>query len=330
MKAIQFSKTGEPEVLHLVELETPQPGENQVLIKVAVVGVNFGETMQRAGTYPISLPLPIIPGSEVAGTIAALGSGVSSLSIGTRVAAMIPTQVGGYAEYCVVDAKDVITLSDEIDFPQATALLSQGLTAYYLLNLATILKPGNSVLIHAAAGGVGSIAVQLAKIMGAGKVIGTASSRHKLDLIQNLGADIGINYTQANWVEDVKEATNNNGVDIILDSVGGEISKQSFQCLAPFGRMIVYGALSLQIAEFTAQQIMQLIYGNQLIAGFALPNLIAAQPKLAEEGFRALLQYFTSGKLNIVVRNTFPLAEATTAHRQIEERQTTGKVVLIV
>lgn len=330
MKAIQFSETGKPEVLQLVDLETPQPSDNQVLVKVAAVGVNFGETMQRAGTYPILLPLPVIPGSEVAGTIAALGSAVSGLPIGTRVAAMIPTQIGGYAQYCVVDAKDVIPLSDEIDFPEATALLSQGLTAYYLLNFATKLKPGDSVLIHAAAGGVGSIAVQLAKIMGARKVIGTASSKHKLDLLQNLGADIGINYTQANWVEEIKEATNNHGVDIILDSVGGQISKQSFQCLAPFGRMIVYGALSLQIADFTAQQIMQLVYGNQVIAGFALPNLIAAQPKLAQEGFRALLEYFTNGKLNIVVRNTFPLAEARIAHKQIEERQTTGKVVLIV
>ena len=329
MKAIQLSETGGPEVLRLVDVETPQPDEGQVLIKVAAAGVNFGETQQRQGTYPISLPLPIILGSEAAGTVAALGSGVSSPAVGSRVAVML-SAAGGYAEYVVADANTVIPLPDALDFPHATALLSQGLTAYYLLHFAATPKPGDSVLVHAGAGGVGSIAVQLAKIMGAGTVIGTAGSASKLELVKELGADVAIDYTGPNWVKAVKESTGGKGPDIILESVGGEIGEKSFQCLAPFGRIVVYGALSSQPAQFTPQQIMQLVFANQAIVGFAMPKLIAAKPELAGKAIQEMLGYVASGQLKIIAHHTFPLAEAAAAHRAIEERKTTGKVVLTV
>lgn len=323
MKAIRIHELGGPEVLRLEDVETPTPKEGEVLIKVAAAGVNYADLAQRQGTYLTRTRTPLIMGAEVAGTIAALGSGITSPAVGTRVVAF---GNGGYAEYTVASANTVIPIPDNLAFPQAAAFPVQGLTAYQLLRESAHIGSGESVLVHAAAGGVGTLAIQLAKLMGAGTVIGTASNATKLDLVRSLGADTTINYTESNWVEQVKNATGGRGADIILEMVGGDIAEKSLQCLAPFGRMVVFGAASGQVTQFSG---IQLMYKNQSIIGYWLTAWLSRPDRIAVAA-QELMQYLAQGKLKIIVDHTFPLAQAAEAHRAIAARTTTGKVVLLV
>src|SRR6266702_1458029 len=323
MKAIRINETGGPEVMHLEEIETPTPGEGEVLLKVAAAGVNYADLAQRQGAYLIRTRTPMTLGVEVAGTVAALGPGVSIPAEGSRVIAFVD---GGYAEYAVAPATTVIPIPPNFDFTQAAAFPVQGMTAYQLLRESARVQPGESVLVHAAAGGVGTLAIQLAKLMGAGTVIGTASNADKLDLIRRLGADVAINYNEQDWAEQVKNATGSKGADIILEMVGGTIAEQSLQCLAPFGRMVVYGAASGQIAQFSG---IQLMYKNQAIIGYWLASQIS-RPDRITLAVMCLMQYLLGGQLEIIVGQTFPLEQAVEAHRVIAERKTTGKVVLLV
>ena len=323
MKAIRIHETGGPEVMQLEEVEVPTPQEGEVLVKVEAAGVNYADLAQCQGAYLTRTRTPMTLGVEFAGTVAALGPGVSTLAEGTPVVAF---GEGGYAEYAVARANMVIPIPPNLDFVHAAALPVQGITAYQLLRESARIQPGESVLVHAAAGGVGTLAVQLAKLMGAGKVIGTASNTNKLNLVRSLGADAAINYTEESWVEQVKTATGGRGADIILEMVGGSVAEQNLQCLAPFGRMVVYGAASGQIVQFSG---IQLMYKNQAIIGYWL----TAQLRRPDRIFQAvmeLMQFITNGQLQIIVGQTFPLAEAAEAHRAIAERKTTGKVVLVL
>jgi NADPH2:quinone reductase len=260
---------------------------------------------------------------EIAGTVFAVGNGVSSVTEGTRVAAFCD---GGYSEYAISHASMVIPIPPALDFTHAAAFPLQGITAYQLLQEAARLESGESVLVHAAAGGVGTLAVQLAKLMGAGTVIGTASSTEKLELARSLGADSAINYTEKDWVEQVKHATGGKGADIILEMVGGAISEQSLLCLAPFGRMVIYGVASREIAQFTGPQLM---YKNQAIIGYWLASRISRTDRITL-AIMSLIQYLLNGQLKIIVGQTFPLDQAVEAHKAIAARKTTGKVVLLV
>lgn len=324
MKAIRIHETGGPEVMHLEEIETPTPKAGEILIKVAAAGINYADLAQRAGAYLTPTRTPITLGGEVAGTVAANGPGVTSPVVGTRVVAI--AQQGGYAEYAIAQANMVIPIPPGLDFTHAAAFPLQGMTAYQLLHESARIQSGERVLVHAAAGGVGTLAIQLAKLMGAGTVIGTASNAEKLNLIRRLGADVAINYTEQDWVEQVKNATGGKGVDIILEMVGGQIAEQNLQCLAPFGRMVVYGAASGQIAQFSG---IQLMYKNQAIIGYWLASQ-TSRPERIALAIMELMQYLSNGKLEIIVGQTFPLEQAAEAHRAIAERKTTGKVVLLV
>src|SRR5437667_4623877 len=323
MKAIRIHSTGGPEVMQLEEIEIPALKAIDVLIKVAAVGVNYADLAQRAGAYLTPTRTPMTPGVEIAGTVVALGDGVSSDAEGARVAAFCE---GGYAEYAISQAALIIPIPPALDFTHAAAFPLQGIAAYQLLHESAHLQPGESVLVHAAAGGVGTLAVQLAKLMGAGTVIGTASNAEKLDLVRRMGAEAAINYTEQDWVEQVKNATGGKGADIILEMVGGAISEQSLQCLAPFGRMVVYGAASGKIAQFSG---IQLMYKNQAIIGYWLTSQLRHADRIALAAME-LMQFLAGGKLQIIVGQTFPLAEATQAHQAIAERSTMGKVVLLV
>src|SRR6266699_78371 len=323
MKAIRIHSTGGPEVMQLEEIEIPTPKAGEVLIKVAAAGVNYADMAQCTGAYLTPSRTPVTPGMAIAGTVVAIGDGVSSVVEGTRVAAFCE---GGYAEYAISQAAMVIPIPPALDFTHAAAFPLQGLTAYQLLRESARIQPGESVLVHAAAGGVGTLAVQLAKLMGAGIVVGTASNSSKLDLIHRLGADIAINYTEAGWVEQVKNAAKGQGADIILEMVGGEIAEQSLQCLAPFGRMVVYGAASGKIVQFSG---IQLMYKNQAIIGYWLTSQMRRADRIAMAAME-LMQFLASGKLQIIVGQTFPLAEAAQAHQAVAERRTMGKVVLLV
>jgi NADPH:quinone reductase len=251
MRAVRINQPGGPQNLRLEEIATPTPGANEVLVKVAVAGINFADVMSMFGpppgidpkNNPHPVTFPNTPGFEVAGTIAALGTGVTGWREGTRVAAIVET--GGYAEYAVVPTSRLIELPESISYEDATAgLLVQGQTVYGLLHEAIRLQPGESILIEAAAGGVGSLAVQMAKIAGAAKVIGLAGSPQKLDLVKSLGADIALNYNEPGWVQQVYAATGGQGVNAVLDSVGGEVGGQAFGALARGGRMVVFGGAS--------------------------------------------------------------------------------------
>lgn len=317
MKAIRFHEFGGADTLRLDEVERPEPGAGEVLIRVAVAGVNYADTMLRAGNYFFKPPLPHTPGFEAAGVVESMGEGVAEIQAGQRV--MAKFQGGGYAEYAVAKVQDVVFLPDGLDFGRATALLAQGLTA---LGLLKTLRAGQTILVHAAAGGVGSLLVQLAKQRGA-RVIGTASTPEKLRLVENLGADAAFNYTEADWTEQVLAATGGNGVDLLIEMVGGEVGKQNVKLLAAGATMIVYGAASGRDFPVSALNLMS---KNLTVRGY---TLYSETPATVEQFTRELMSQVEGGRLQISVQE-FALADAAAAHRAVEGRQTTGKVVLVV
>lgn len=323
MKAIRYEQLGGPEVLQVVDMAVPVPGPGQVLIRVEAAGVNFADTRQRMGAYLTPTELPATPGMEVAGVIEEMGPRVAGHFEGERVMCLLP-KPGGYAEYALAPATSLVSLPEDADAAKALALLVQGLTAYFMLRDTAHLGAGESVLIQAAAGGVGSLAVQLAQLMEAGLIIGTASAPDKLAAIRELGADAAIDYrAEPVFSAQVLELTRNKGVDIVLESVGGDIFSESLKALAKFGRMVVYGNSSGRPVTLAPAQLMP---RNQSIMGYWLVNSIA-RPEMAQEAMEVLLAYYAEGALVIDVQG-FALDDAAEAHRQIEARQTRGKVVL--
>lgn len=315
MKAIRVNELGGAEKLTLEEIEKPTPNADEVLIKVAAAGINYADTMMRAGTYLTKPPLPFTLGYEAAGTIERLGESVTHLKVGQRVLAT--TSSGGYAEFATAKANQVIPIPDELGFGESTALLVQGLTALGLLNGT---KSGDSILVHAAAGGVGTLLVQLAKYKGL-KVIGTASSEQKLHKVLELGADFAINYTEDDWTDEVLQATDGKGVNWIIEMVGGDIVGKNLKVLAKHGTMWVYGSASNQ--DFRVS-VMSLMAKNHTIHGYWLMNE-SVENRIAFT--KELLEHIKTGRLKIQVTE-FPLEKAREAHEAIESRKTTGKVVL--
>jgi NADPH:quinone reductase len=322
MKAIRVDEFGEPEVLQHVEVERPYPGEGEVLIEIKSAGVNYADTMRRRNQYVEPQWLPFTPGSEVAGTVAEVGDGVEDANVGDRVVTLLGT--GGYAAYAVSRAQNLIPIPEGMDFDEAAAIPLQGLTAYHVLETSGQLKEGESVLVHAAAGGVGYLAVQMAKLMGASPVIATASTQEKLDLASELGADVLVNYTQEDWPEQVREATDGNGADVILEMVGGDFPQKNLQCLNAFGRMVVFGAASGDRGSLVPAELMM---NNHVVAGFYLPNIMA-RPKLFGPSLEKVLGWISSGELKLNVGARYPLEQAREAHDALEGRDTIGKIVL--
>ena len=239
MKAIRVDEFGEPEVLNHVDIERPSPGKGEALIEVKSVGVNYADTMRRRNQYVEQQELYFTPGSEIAGTVAEVGAGVEDVRVGDRVVTLLGT--GGYAQYAAASARNLIPLPGGMDFDEAAAIPLQGLTAYHALETFGRLEEGEGVLVHAAAGGVGGLSVQMAKLMGASPVIATASTQEKLELAKDLGADVLINYTEEDWAEQVREATDGNGADVILEMVGEDFPQKNLQCLNVFGRRLSSG-----------------------------------------------------------------------------------------
>lgn len=317
MKAIRVHELGGADKLTLEDVEKPTPKADEVLVKVAAAGINYADTMMRAGNYLTKPDLPLTLGYEVAGTIEELGAEVTKFQKGQRVLATASS--GGYAEFATAKAATVLPLPDGLGFGESTALLVQGLTALGLLNGT---KSGQSILIHAAAGGVGSLLVQLAKLKGL-KVIGTASSEQKLQLVADLGADFAVNYSEADWTDEVLQATDGKGVDWIIEMVGGAVVAQNLKVLAKHGTMWVYGSAS---GEDFKVSVLSLMAKNHKIQGYWLMNE-SLENRIAFT--KELLEYYGAGKLKIQVTE-FPLEQAKEAHEAIESRKTTGKVVLTV
>ncbi len=321
MKAIEVKEFGGPEVLEVIEKPTPMPGKGQLLIDVKAAGVNYADIGARMGNYPPGPKLPFIPGMEVAGLISALDEGVTEFTLGQPVMGIVPS--GGYAEYALLDAKSAFHVPKGLDFAPATALLVQGLTAYFLLETGN-LKPGDNVLIPAAAGGVGSLAVQIAKLKGAGVVVGLASpSKHAR--VMALGGH-PVDYNQVGWGAKVRELTGGKGIDVYLDSTG-QLDGEGFSTLAQGARWLVYGALSGTMSDLPAAILGGFLFQNITLRGYTLYSSMDDPARIAA-AMTELIGWVLAGKLQIDTTNHFPLTEARAAHEAISARKTTGKVTL--
>jgi NADPH2:quinone reductase len=319
MKAIRVSRTGGPEVLEHVDVDRPAPAAGQSLVRVEAIGVNFIDVYHRTGLY--KLALPFTPGSEAAGVVEAVGEGVTRVRRGDRVGyAMVP---GAYAEYAVVPQEKLVVLPDGIDGKTAAAAMLQGMTAHYLAVSTFPLREGHSALVHAAAGGVGALLVQLAKQRGA-RVFGTASTRH-LDIARQAGADMVIDYTTADFEDEVMRATDGRGVDVVYDSVGKTTFDKSLAVLGRRGMLVLFGQSSGPVAPVDPSRLAK----NSLF--LTRPSLAAYSATFEELNWRAgeLFDAIRSGKLRVRIDRQVPLRDAAAAHRALEARETTGKVLLI-
>jgi NADPH2:quinone reductase len=328
MKAIQLVGFGGPDMLELAEVPAPEIGPDDVLIRVKASGVNFADTAMRVDRYAITPPVPSILGSEVAGIVEGIGANVTGIAIGQRVAGSAYAAgqfFGGYAELAACPADYVTPIPDALTFEQAVALMVQGLTAYHLLLRAPV--AGKRILVSAAAGGVGSLLVQLAKRAGAAQIIAAASTGDKRDFAMTLGADAAVDYTAPGWSDEVRALTDGGGADIIFESVGGTVVSESLKALAPLGQLVIYGSLNILEFNLGIPELLGLIFQNQSVTGFAtVPLMTVASLQESQADMFALA---AANALRVTIGGVFPLERAGDAHRALEGRQTRGKVVLI-
>jgi len=321
MKAIRVHAPGGPEALRYEDVPQPAPGPGEVLVKIEAAGVNFIDVYQRTGLYKV--PLPLTLGQEAAGTVAAVGPGVAEPKVGDRVA--YTSVLGAYAEYAVVPADRVVVLPDGVSTKQGAAAMLQGLTAHYLATTTYPLKAGDACLVHAAAGGVGLLLCQIAKLRGA-RVVGTVSTREKAALAQAAGAAEVILYTEQDFEPEVKRLTSRAGLQVIYDSVGKTTFEKGLDCLAPRGMMVLYGQSSGPVGLFDPQVLNQ--KGSLFLTRPTLAHYIATRAELLARAGE-VLGWIKSGKLKVRIDRELPLAQAAEAHRLLEGRKTTGKVLLI-
>ena len=313
MRAIQMSEFGGPEVLQLVELPVPEPAGGEVLVKVSRAGVNFADTHQRTNSYLAKGTLPLVPGSEVAGV---------REDTGQRVLALCGD--GGYAEYATAPATLTFPIPDTVDDATALALLVQGLTAWNLYRTCGNVAAGESVVVHSAAGGVGSLAVQLGRPLGAGRVIATASTAAKRALALELGADVAIDGAADSLTERLVEANLGKPVDVVFELAGGAIFDASLAALAPFGRLVTYGMASRTPNTVRSSDLLR---GSRSVVGFWLMHCVG-RPAMVDEALADLFARVARGELRVVAGPAYPLADAAQAQVDLAERRTTGKVTL--
>src|SRR2546426_5257323 len=321
MKAIRVDAAGGPEAMRLADVPDPQPREGEALVRIEAAGVNFIDVYHRSGAYPV--PFPLVPGQEGAGTVVAVGGGVSEVAVGDRVA--FASGPGTYAELVSIPAARLVPVPQGVSTKQAAAAMFQGMTAHYLATSTYALKPGDTCLVHAAAGGVGLLLSQIAKLRGA-RVIGTASTEEKAALAREAGADEVIRYTEQDFEAEVKRLTDGAGLQVIYDSVGKTTFDKGLNCLARRGMMVLYGQSSGPVGPFDPQLVSQ--KGSLFLTRPTLGHYIATRDELqarAGEG----LGWLKTGRLKVRIGHEFPLAQAAEAHRQLEGRKTTGKVLLM-
>ncbi|HZP07328.1 MAG TPA: quinone oxidoreductase [Terracidiphilus sp.] len=321
MQAIQIQETGGPEVLRLVELPIPQPGPGQVLIRVEATGVNFVEIYFRKGVYKAALPFT--PGSEAAGTVEELGPGVTGFSAGEAVAST--SVLGSYAEYALVPAAQLVKVPASLAPEQAAAAMLQGMTAHYLAYSTFSLKAGETALVHAGAGGVGLLLTQIAVRLGA-RVITTVSTAAKAELSREAGASDVILYTEQDFEAEVKRLTNGKGVDVVYDSVGKTTFEKSLNCLRPRGMLVLFGGSSGPVPPFDLIQLSS--KGSLFITRPTLWHYLATRSELE---WRAgdVLGWAAKGELKLRMEHSYPLANAAQAQTDLEDRKTTGKILLV-
>jgi NADPH:quinone reductase len=312
VKAIQIEEFGGPEVLRHTDVPDPEPREGEVVVDVARAGVNFADTHTIRDDYLARQSLPLIPGGEIAGRTAD----------GRRVAAMLVN--GGYAERVAVPEAALVPIPDGVSDDQAAALLLQGLTARSLLRLSARLEPGESAVVGGAAGGTGSLAVQLAKRLGAGRVIALASSDRKRELALRLGADAAVDSRAEDLTAEILEANGGEQVDVVLEMAGGEVFDACLAALAPFGRLVTFGIASRQQNTVRSGDLMRT---SRAVVGFWLVHLFR-RPDMLRAGIAELLGAVAAGELEVVIGGTYPLSEARRALEDIAARRTEGKLLL--
>lgn len=321
MKAIRIQQFGGPEVLRYEDIAIPEPGEGAARVKIEAIGINFADVYQRDGRYGMTLPFTL--GQEAAGVVDAVGPGVSEVKTGDRVAyTLVP---GSYAEYAVVPAGRLVAIPESVTTQQAAAVILQGLTAHYLTHSTYPLKSGETALIHAAAGGVGLLLVQVAKRLGA-RVIGTVSTEEKARLAKEAGADQVILYTQKDFEQETKRLTNGKGVDVVYDSVGKTTFEKSLNCLRPRGYLVLFGQSSGPAPAIDPQILNP--KGSLFLTRPTLNHYIAHRAELMERA-AALFNWVRKGELKVRIDKTFPLAQAADAHRYLESRASKGKLLLL-
>ncbi|MDG5758617.1 NADPH:quinone oxidoreductase family protein [Natronococcus sp. A-GB1] len=321
MKAIEVTEYGDSDELEFVDRDVPEPDAGEVRIEIEAAGINFADVMQRRGVYPGGPEAPYVPGMEAAGTVDATGEGVD-LDEGDRVVTMLDR--GGYAEYATANAQMLFPIPEGMSFEEAAGFPVQFLTAHSCLFGWGELEEGESVLIQAAAGGVGTAAVQLASNAGA-EVFGTASSEEKLEVAADLGCDHPIKYTETDFRETVEAETDGEGVNLVLESVGGDVFERSLDAMAHFGRMVTFGVAS---GEPASAENRRLLFENKSVRGFHLGQAAMHDPSRIMQAVPDLTEGFASGDLEVIVGESFPLEEAADAHRYIEDRKSSGKVLL--
>lgn len=321
MKRIVVEQPGGPEQLKLVEAPDPTPGPGEAVVKIAAAGVNFIDIYHRTGLYKVDPPITL--GMEGAGVVTAVGRGVTEVAVGDRVGYALAR--GSYAEYAVVPAWMLVKLPEGMEFATAAASLLQGMTAHFLTHSTFALKPGDTCLIHAAAGGVGLLLVQMAKMRGA-RVFGTVSNEAKAALAREAGTDETIVYTREDFLEAVRRATGGRGVDVVYDSVGAATWEKSLDSLRPRGMMVSFGNASGAVPPFQPLLLSQ--KGSLFLTRPTLWHYCASREELL---WRAgdVLSWVQSGRLKIRIDRTFKLSEAAEAHRALESRATAGKVLLL-
>jgi NADPH:quinone reductase len=321
VKAILVQTVGGPEQLEIREVPTPAPGPGQALVKVEAIGVNFIDVYYRTGLY--KSPAPVQIGMEGSGTVASLGPGVNEVAVGDRVAWAGPR--GSYAECAVVPASQLIKIPDHVDFKTAAAVMLQGMTAHYLTKSTYPLKQGDVVLLHAAAGGVGLLLIQMAKMVGA-RVLGTVSTQAKADLALEAGADAVIFYSRQDFEPEVKRLTDGRGVDVAYDSVGQATFMKSLICLRPRGMMVSFGQSSGPVPAVEPLTLSQM--GSLFLTRPVLMHYTGTRLELL---WRAddVLGWVASGQLKVRIDRVYKLSEAPQAHMDLEGRKTSGKVLLV-
>ena len=321
MKAVRVHKYGGPEVLTLEEIPVPEPKAGETRVKIEAIGVNYIDIYQRTGLYPLQTPFTL--GTEGAGIVDAVGPNVTEVEKGERVGyAMIP---GSYAEYAIVPAARLVPIPPNIDARTAAALMLQGMTAHYLTHSTYPLKKGETALLHAAAGGVGLLLIQIAKQLGA-TVIGTVSTEAKAKLAKEMGADHLILYTQNDFLAEVKKLTDGRGVNVVYDSVGQTTFDKSLDCLRPRGYLVLFGQSSGPVPPFDPGKLAA--KGSLFLTRPSLPHYTLERSELLQRA-NDVFNWTATGKLKVRIDKTFPLAEVAEAHRQLEGRKTTGKVILL-
>jgi NADPH2:quinone reductase len=322
MRAIRVHACGPPEVLKYDEVPEPKPQAGEALVEIEAIGVNFIDVQHREGRYK-GPALPFIVGSEAPGTVKAVGAGVTEVAVGDRAAYSMV--VGSYAEFAAVPAKRLVKVPAAIDFQTAAAVMLQGLTAHYLTHSTYAIEPGDTALVHAAAGGAGQLVTQVARLCGA-TVYGTVGSEEKAKVARAAGAAATIDYRKQDFEAEIKKLTNGRGVDVVYDSVGKDTFEKSLNCLRPRGMLALFGFSSGPVAPFDPAVLGA--KGSLFLTRPGLNQYIATRGELVARA-EDLFTWLAAGKLKVAIDRVLPLAEAAEAHRALESRRTTGKVLLV-